>query len=130
MDGGGSQSEVGGEPKKGIMRDPRTQGGITGVINAANEAGSEGQGGLGLGQQQQQPASNVMNTMPMPAANAGRLSILQGQPGVGGPGGGLGPGGLGGPPGAGGGPGGMGKKSSSTSQLSAAGNISCSVLSL
>ena len=98
---------AGGEgAKKGIMK---TQGGITGVINAANEAGSEGQGGLG------------MMHVP-PAANAGRLSILQ-QPGVGGPGGG--PGGLGGmPSGPGvGGPGGMGKKSSSTSQLSAAGNI-------
>ena len=96
---------AGGEgAKKGIMK---TQGGITGVINAANEAGSEGQGGLG------------MMHVP-PAANAGRLSILQ-QPGVGGPGGG--PGGLGGmPSGPGvGGPGGMGKKSSSTSQLSAAG---------
>ena len=55
------------------------------------------------------------------AGSAGRLSILQ-QPG--GLGGGPGAGGLGGPPGApgsGGGPGGMGKKSSSTSQLSAAG---------
>ena len=108
-----------GEAKKGIMKNT---GGITGMIGAANEAGSEGQGMTAGGMSASGSLGAGAGGLGMTSAgSAGRLSILQ-QPG--GLGGGPGAGGLGGPPGApgsGGGPGGMGKKSSSTSQLSAAG---------